>query len=84
MHMCADIIASVPFFEDAEEGFTTSLVTCLRLQICLKGDVIVREGEVSRDMYFIKAGAAQAGLFLRSRFEIHVAIAVEIQAGGCM
>ena len=65
MHMCADIIANVPFFEDAEEGFTTSLVTCLRPQVCLKGDVIVREGEVTRDMYFIKAGAAQAGLFSR-------------------
>lgn len=62
MHMCADIVASVPFFEDAEEGFTTSIVTCLRPQVSLKGDIIVREGEVSREMYFIKAGAAQVVL----------------------
>ena len=59
MHTCADIISSVPFFEDAEEGFTTSLVTCLTPQVSLKGDIIVREGEVSREMYFIKSGAAQ-------------------------
>ena len=62
MHTCADIIASVPFFEDAEEGFTTSLVTCLTPQVSLKGDIIVREGEVSREMYFIKSGAAQVSL----------------------
>lgn len=59
MHACADIISSVPFFEDAEAGFTTSLVTCLAPQVALKGDFIVREGEVSREMYFIKSGAVQ-------------------------
>ena len=59
MHACADIISSVPFFEDAEEGFTTSLVTCLTPQVCLKGDFVIREGEVSREMYFIKAGSVQ-------------------------
>ena len=62
MHACADIISSVPFFEDAEQGFTTSLVTCLSPQVSLKGDVIVREGEVSREMYFIKAGSVQVVL----------------------
>ena len=32
MWLCQDIVASVPFFKDAEEGFTTSLVTLLRPQ----------------------------------------------------
>ena len=59
MHSCADIISSVPFFEDAEAGFTTSLVTCLTPQVSLRGDFVVREGEVSREMYFIKSGAVQ-------------------------
>ena len=59
MHSCADIISSVPFFEDAEAGFTTSLVTCLTPQVSLRGDFIVREGEISREMYFIKSGAVQ-------------------------
>ena len=30
LYTCGDLIASVPFFEDAEEGFTTSIVTLLR------------------------------------------------------
>ncbi len=30
LYTCGDLIASVPFFEDAEEGFTTSLITLLR------------------------------------------------------
>ncbi len=64
MHACADIISSVPFFEDAEAGFTTSLVTCLTPQVSLRGDFIVREGEVSREMYFIKSGAVQVLQFL--------------------
>ena len=30
LYTCGDLIASVPFFEDAEEGFTTSVITLLR------------------------------------------------------
>ncbi|KAK9819773.1 hypothetical protein WJX72_002193 [[Myrmecia] bisecta] len=59
LHTCHDLITCVPFFEDAEEGFVTSLVTLLHPQVYLAGDVIIREGEVSREMYFIKAGAVQ-------------------------
>ena len=33
--MCEGLIASVPFFEDAEDGFITSLVTVLRPQVPL-------------------------------------------------
>ncbi len=33
LHACAELIASVPFFEDAEEGFVTSLVTLLHPQV---------------------------------------------------
>ena len=30
LHICQDLVACVPFFEDAEPGFVTSLVTQLR------------------------------------------------------
>ena len=30
-------------------------------QIYLKNDIVIREGEVSREMYFIKSGAVQVG-----------------------
>ncbi|CAK0741204.1 hypothetical protein CVIRNUC_001307 [Coccomyxa viridis] len=59
LYTCGDLIASVPFFEDAEEGFTTSVVTLLRPAVYLKDDMVIREGEVSREMYFIKSGAIQ-------------------------
>ena len=35
LYTCGDLIASVPFFEDAEEGFTTSVVTLLRPAVFL-------------------------------------------------
>ena len=35
MHTCADVINSVPFFDDAEEGFVASLVTMLHPQVGL-------------------------------------------------
>ncbi|CAL5223621.1 g6162 [Coccomyxa viridis] len=59
LYTCGDLIANVPFFEDAEEGFTTSVVTLLRPVVYLKDDMVIREGEVSREMYFIKSGAVQ-------------------------
>ena len=60
MHTCADLIDSVPFFDEAEEGFITSLVTLLRPEVYTKDDMIVREGEIAREMYFVKSGAVQA------------------------
>ncbi|KAK9836780.1 hypothetical protein WJX74_007908 [Apatococcus lobatus] len=62
LHACAELIASVPFFEDAEEGFVTSLVTLLHPQVHLKGDLVCREGEIAREMYFIKSGTVQVQL----------------------
>jgi hypothetical protein len=35
LYTCGDLIASVPFFEDAEEGFTTSVVTLLHPVVSL-------------------------------------------------
>ena len=41
LYTCGDLIANVPFFQDAEEGFTTSVVTLLRpavsaIPLCLQ------------------------------------------------
>ena len=33
------------------------------MQVYLKDDMVIREGEVSREMYFIKSGAVQVPLF---------------------
>ena len=34
MHTCAELIASVPFLEDAEENFVRYLVTQLHPTVC--------------------------------------------------
>lgn len=34
MHTCAELIASVPFLEDAEDGFVRYLVTQLHPTVC--------------------------------------------------
>ena len=31
------------------------------MQVYLRDDMVIREGEVSREMYFIKSGAVQVG-----------------------
>lgn len=35
MHTCAELIASVPFLEDAEENFVRYLVTQLHPTVCI-------------------------------------------------
>lgn len=32
------------------------------VQVYLKDDMVIREGEVSREMYFIKSGAVQVSI----------------------
>eukprot|EP00899_Mesostigma_viride_P020470 jgi/Mesvir1/28424/Mv15852-RA.2 len=59
MYTCRDLLRTVPFFEDAEEGFLSSVVTLLQPLVVLEGDTIVREGEVSREMYFLRSGQVQ-------------------------
>ncbi|KAL0040935.1 hypothetical protein WJX79_010523 [Trebouxia sp. C0005] len=62
MHTCAELIASVPFLEDAEDDFVRYLVTQLHPTVYLRNDMIIRAGELGREMFFIKAGAVQVEL----------------------
>jgi len=48
--MCAlygNIVRSVRLFKYCEEGFIRSLVILLKPQVCLPGDWLIRQGEVS-------------------------------------
>ena len=49
MHTCADVIQSVPFFDDAEDGFVASLVTMLRPQVFIT-DGICHQGARHPDL----------------------------------
>lgn len=47
---------AVPFFHDAEPDFVTAIITKLEFEVYLEGDVIIREGELGTEMYFLKSG----------------------------
>mmetsp|Transcript_62148 Transcript_62148/g.196579 ORF Transcript_62148/g.196579 Transcript_62148/m.196579 type:complete len:846 (-) Transcript_62148:44-2581(-) len=57
MELYADMIMAVPMFMDAEEGIIKSLVMRLVMQVVFKGDVIVKNGDVGREMFFIRRGS---------------------------
>lgn len=47
---------AVPFFFDADPDFVTAIITKLEFEVYLEGDVIIREGELGTEMYFLKSG----------------------------
>ena len=67
--MYAEIMSDASKIEYAEMGsilcycsvyiYNARLGFCAPLQVYLRDDIIIREGEVSREMYFIKSGAVQ-------------------------
>jgi len=54
--MHRDIIQKVPLFQHCSPGFIHSLVSYLQPQIYSPRDVLVREGDVGHEMYFIRKG----------------------------
>ena len=53
MHLYKEVLEKVPLFKDKPPHFITTLVTCLKLEYYAKGDIVMRQGEVGREMYFI-------------------------------
>ena len=47
---------AVPFFHDADPDFVSAIITKLEFEVYLEGDVIIREGEMGTEMYFLKSG----------------------------
>lgn len=46
----------MPMFNGADPHFVTVLLTKLRFEVFLPGDVIIHEGTLGRKMYFIQHG----------------------------
>lgn len=57
--VCKPLIMKVPFFKDVSEGFVESLVTSLQPEVFLAGELIVKEGMLAREMYFLNMGTVQ-------------------------
>ncbi|XP_072038244.1 potassium/sodium hyperpolarization-activated cyclic nucleotide-gated channel 3-like [Amphiura filiformis] len=53
---CRSLVASVPFFTDADPAFVTRTVSLLKYELFQPGDYILREGTFGDRMFFIQSG----------------------------
>ncbi|XP_054724920.1 potassium/sodium hyperpolarization-activated cyclic nucleotide-gated channel 2-like [Uloborus diversus] len=53
---CRSLVASVPFFANADQNFVNDVVTKLKYEVVQPGDVIIKEGTLGTKMYFIQEG----------------------------
>jgi glucose-6-phosphate 1-dehydrogenase len=54
-----ETLVKVPLFEGADAVFLASLIMALKPVVFQAGDVVIREGEIGREMYFISFGEAE-------------------------
>ena len=55
-HNCRSLVASVPFFTNADNHFVSEVVSKLEFEVFQTGDFIIREGNMGSKMYFIQEG----------------------------
>ncbi|CAL1261156.1 unnamed protein product [Larinioides sclopetarius] len=53
---CRSLVASVPFFANADQNFVNDVVTKLKYEVFQPGDIIIKEGTLGTKMYFIQEG----------------------------
>ncbi|XP_059350923.1 potassium/sodium hyperpolarization-activated cyclic nucleotide-gated channel 3-like [Daphnia carinata] len=53
---CRSLVASVPFFANADPAFVSDVVTKLIYEVFQPGDIIIKEGTIGTKMYFIQEG----------------------------
>lgn len=53
---CRSLVASVPFFSNADPNFVSEVVTKLEFEVFQPEDHIIKEGTIGRKMYFIQEG----------------------------
>ncbi|KAK2718797.1 potassium/sodium hyperpolarization-activated cyclic nucleotide-gated channel 3-like isoform X2 [Artemia franciscana] len=53
---CRSLVASVPFFANADPAFVSDVVTKLQYEVFQPGDIIIKEGTIGNKMYFIQEG----------------------------
>ena len=52
-------MSSVPFFSEADPIFVSAIVTKLRFEVFLEGDIIIQEGTIGTEMYFLREGSVE-------------------------
>jgi CRP-like cAMP-binding protein len=54
-----NLVKSLPFLHNAEVGLILMMVNMLKPQTFIKKELIIREGEVAKEMYFLNEGTVQ-------------------------
>ena len=49
----------MPFFSEANPIFVSAIVTKLRFEVFLEGDIIIQEGTIGTEMYFLREGSVE-------------------------
>ena len=53
---CRELVASVPFFSNADPSFVTRVVSLLKYELFQPGDYVLQEGTFGDRMFFIQSG----------------------------
>ena len=58
-HINSTLLQRVPLFQHCSPRFLDALILKLHNLVCLPGDYVFREGDMSRDLYFIRYGRVE-------------------------
>lgn len=50
---------TLPFFDEADPNFVSRIITKLTFEVFLEGDVIIQEGTMGTEMYFLQEGTVE-------------------------
>ena len=56
LQLTRSMVEKVPFFHGSDEGFVRSLVDRLRPQITAASEVVIRQGDIGSEMFFVHRG----------------------------
>ena len=56
LYIHKNLVTKVTFFQSCDEAFIKEIVQSLDLQVCLEDAMVVEEGDIAREMYFLRQG----------------------------
>ena len=59
LHINESLIQRVPLLKQCSDRFLEAIILRMSSQVCLGGDYIFKEGDKSREMYFVRTGSVE-------------------------